>query len=290
MLDPSREFIKKVGTSTKMTSVKKIYNNIHLNLGIKRFIEKILIPKFEATICFIENRTILPINSVFVRYLYKRISYHYGASYRMENHKSQNLDTKTGNYGYGYIHYALVRNLRPSRVLCVGSMYGFIPFMCALACKENKRGVVDFVDAGYDINNPEDIDRHNWGQGFWKKVSPTKHFSFMKAEKYINTHVMTTKSYAKKYPERMYEYIYIDGDHSYEGVKTDYKLFWPMLKKGGFMAFHDTDNKGVHGSLYYDVNRFCKEFIYPKGNFLHFPNPSSGLVIVQKSNYPKRKR
>jgi hypothetical protein len=257
---------------SKTREIKKIY----------KALESKLISPVENFVSYLDNLFIIPIHELISKYLYSRIVYHYGASYRVGNSKSQNLDFKTKNLGYGQIHYSLILNIRPEKVLCVGSMYGYVPFMCALACKDNKKGTVDFVDAGYDINNPKDVSRHNWGQGFWKKVSPKVHFSFFKTDKYINTYVDTTKKFAKKFPKNKYEYIYIDGDHSYEGVKTDYKLFWPMLKKGGFMAFHDTDNSGVHGTNHYDVTRFCKEFIYSNKNFFHFPNPESGLVIVQK--------
>lgn len=33
--------------------------------------------------------------------------------------------------------------------------------------------------------------------------------------------------------------IYVDADHSYQGVKNDIKAWWNKLKKGGIMAFHD---------------------------------------------------
>lgn len=33
--------------------------------------------------------------------------------------------------------------------------------------------------------------------------------------------------------------LYIDGDHSYESVKTDYLKWFPFLKQGGLIAFHD---------------------------------------------------
>ncbi len=31
----------------------------------------------------------------------------------------------------------------------------------------------------------------------------------------------------------------IDGDHSYEGVKTDFSLYAPLVRPGGLIAFHD---------------------------------------------------
>ena len=33
--------------------------------------------------------------------------------------------------------------------------------------------------------------------------------------------------------------LFIDGDHSYEGVKKDFELYSLLVKKGGIIAFHD---------------------------------------------------
>ena len=35
------------------------------------------------------------------------------------------------------------------------------------------------------------------------------------------------------------EFIFVDGDHSYEGVKRDIRDYFPLLLPGGVMAFHD---------------------------------------------------
>jgi len=35
------------------------------------------------------------------------------------------------------------------------------------------------------------------------------------------------------------DYLFIDGDHSYEGVKSDFEMYGPLVKKGGLIAFHD---------------------------------------------------
>ena len=36
--------------------------------------------------------------------------------------------------------------------------------------------------------------------------------------------------------------LFIDGDHSYEGVKDDWDNFSPFVVKGGIVYFHDCDN------------------------------------------------
>lgn len=38
---------------------------------------------------------------------------------------------------------------------------------------------------------------------------------------------------------RKVDFLFIDGDHTYEGVKKDFELYSPLVKKGGIIAFHD---------------------------------------------------
>jgi predicted O-methyltransferase YrrM len=35
------------------------------------------------------------------------------------------------------------------------------------------------------------------------------------------------------------DFLFIDGDHSYEGVKRDFELWSPLVRPGGLVAFHD---------------------------------------------------
>jgi predicted O-methyltransferase YrrM len=38
---------------------------------------------------------------------------------------------------------------------------------------------------------------------------------------------------------RRLDVLYLDGDHSYEGIKADFELFSPLVKPGGVIVFHD---------------------------------------------------
>ncbi|MEM4488736.1 MAG: class I SAM-dependent methyltransferase [Desulfurococcaceae archaeon] len=35
------------------------------------------------------------------------------------------------------------------------------------------------------------------------------------------------------------DFLFIDGDHTYEGVKRDFEMYSPLVRKGGIIAFHD---------------------------------------------------
>ena len=41
------------------------------------------------------------------------------------------------------------------------------------------------------------------------------------------------------YPDYYFDYVYIDGDHSYWGAYRDIKLWYPKVKVGGLLAGHD---------------------------------------------------
>jgi cephalosporin hydroxylase len=38
---------------------------------------------------------------------------------------------------------------------------------------------------------------------------------------------------------RLIDFLFIDGDHSFQGVKNDFELYSPLVNTGGIIAFHD---------------------------------------------------
>ena len=42
--------------------------------------------------------------------------------------------------------------------------------------------------------------------------------------------------------DRMFDIIFVDGDHAYESVKSDVEMCYRLLKPGGVMAMHDYFN------------------------------------------------
>jgi cephalosporin hydroxylase len=53
-------------------------------------------------------------------------------------------------------------------------------------------------------------------------------------------------SYSPKAVKKLYnftesiDFLFIDGDHSYQGVLTDWLLYAPLVRSGGIIAFHDS--------------------------------------------------
>ena len=48
-----------------------------------------------------------------------------------------------------------------------------------------------------------------------------------------------------RFPAGFFDFIYVDGDHSYEGVARDIRNYAPKLAREGIMAFHDTNKPEV---------------------------------------------
>ena len=52
--------------------------------------------------------------------------------------------------------------------------------------------------------------------------------------------ILKTSEEAAKEFDQPVEMIFIDGDHTYDFVKTDYEKWFPKVINGGWMLFHDT--------------------------------------------------
>lgn len=63
------------------------------------------------------------------------------------------------------------------------------------------------------------------------------------------------------------DFLFIDGDHSYEGVKADYRNYRESVKPGGYIAFHDIKDTPYHRRLGCEVGRLWKELTGEKREF-----------------------
>lgn len=52
----------------------------------------------------------------------------------------------------------------------------------------------------------------------------------------------------ERFDEEMFDWIYIDGLHDYQGVMIDFWASWPLLKPGGVMVFDDYDEDVDYGT------------------------------------------
>ena len=77
----------------------------------------------------------------------------------------------------------------------------------------------------------------------------------------------------------VYDFLFIDGDHTYAGVKKDFEMYVPLVKERGLILMHDITNKDA------GVKDFWKEIKYPKisleyGRAANDIIPGMGIVQV----------
>jgi predicted O-methyltransferase YrrM len=61
--------------------------------------------------------------------------------------------------------------------------------------------------------------------------------------------------------ENKLDLLFIDGDHSYNGVKSDFNMYSNLVKSNGMIAFHDIHNSKFHEQHGCFVHRFWEELI-----------------------------
>jgi predicted O-methyltransferase YrrM len=96
-----------------------------------------------------------------------------------------------------------------------------------------------------------------------------------------NSHAPATFDETKQlFSNRPIDFLFIDGDHTYDGVKQDWQMYSPLVRPGGLIVFHDiageyadTDVKSFWDSL--KPNHIHREYIAnPGGKF--------GIGVIQK--------
>jgi len=78
----------------------------------------------------------------------------------------------------------------------------------------------------------------------------------------IRMHHMTSQQASVFFQPESIDAIFIDGDHSYEGMKTDLEHWIPLVKGGGIVAYDDYPRDGWPG-IRQAVNEYHKQHNYP---------------------------
>jgi cephalosporin hydroxylase len=119
----------------------------------------------------------------------------------------------------------IVIELKPKRILEVGSAYGGTLYEWMRAVPTNT--LIVSMDYGDTRMVNHDLWRswaEMWGQDLRLVVGDSHQPANIDAVRAIS-------------PE--YDFVFIDGDHSYEGSLLDWKNFGSMARKGGIVAFDD---------------------------------------------------
>ncbi|MGA0394208.1 MAG: class I SAM-dependent methyltransferase [Rhodospirillales bacterium] len=70
---------------------------------------------------------------------------------------------------------------------------------------------------------------------------------------------------APQFPDNYFDWIYLDGMHTYEAVKEDLRAFAPKLKNDGLILGHDYTNQKKVQELQFGVVDAVNEFVAEEG-------------------------
>ncbi|HEU5119072.1 MAG TPA: CmcI family methyltransferase, partial [Isosphaeraceae bacterium] len=106
-----------------------------------------------------------------------------------------------------------------------------------------------------------DLPNGPWGGGYAEEDIPrlitmTQHQQKMQLFRGDSHKPEMLKATERVLTGRKLDMLFIDGDHSYEGVKQDWEMYSPLVKSGGIVVFHDIVPHDFEGC---DVDLFWNE-------------------------------
>ena len=207
--------------------------------------------------------------------------------------------------GDGIMVYSIIQHMRFKECLCIGSGGGYIPRLMTQARFElHTQGIFE-GDPAYswgDIGTTYVVDACNGVGGKCDISSVDSYFQSHFYPRFIKD-TSENAFYNFFVMEGLkLDLIYIDADHSYEGVKKDFELYSQILKRNGIIMIHDTDEKYVNSLIVTEdakkdfvkfdgPSKFVKELrddpnwnVMNLFNFGTIPNkPSSaGITLISK--------
>ena len=65
----------------------------------------------------------------------------------------------------------------------------------------------------------------------------------------IAVHRLASKVASQLYPDGHFDFIYLDADHTFEGVKMDIECWFPKLRSQGVLSGHDYRKKRIRDKV-----------------------------------------
>jgi hypothetical protein len=120
--------------------------------------------------------------------------------------------------------------------------------------------------------------RGEWAEFLLKQFRPNElhlfdlDFSLIRgvvaSAKPVHLHAGDSSTMLLRMPEQYFDVIYIDGDHSYEGVKRDIKASILKLKKDGLLMFNDYTVWSPVSAIPYGVVRAVNDLAHTGWKFV----------------------
>ena len=137
----------------------------------------------------------------------------------------------------GLLEAVATERPRPRRLLEIGTAGGGTLFLLALAA--DRAATIVSVD----------LPRGEFGGGYpaWKIplyrgfVRRTQRLQLIRGDSHAPETLARTRAALRGEP---LDFLLIDGDHTYDGVRRDFDDYGPLVRPGGLIAFHDIAQPG----------------------------------------------
>lgn len=99
-------------------------------------------------------------------------------------------------------------------------------------------------------------------------------------------HLLTADSHTEEVKNRVVrllggrrlDFLFIDADHSYLGVRTDFEMYSPLVRKGGMVILHDIVEHTLENCC--EVHRFWNEIKLQYSHREIIENPTQGWAGI----------
>jgi predicted O-methyltransferase YrrM len=129
---------------------------------------------------------------------------------------------------------ALVAEQKPRVVLEIGSLHGGTLWAwCRVARRD---AVITSVDLPSELWEGDPRRWHSFARG-------EQTLTFVRSDSH---HPSTSMTVRDNFGGHLIDFLFIDGDHSYEGVRNDFETYSEMVAEGGVVALHDVVDHPRH--------------------------------------------
>lgn len=125
-----------------------------------------------------------------------------------------------------------IEQKQPQTVLEIGTAYGGTLFLSALLCPDDALLVsLDLPEGLYGGGYRE------WKIPFYKSFArANQKIELLRGDSHSEASFNTVR---EMLGDRKIDYLFIDADHTYEGVKSDFETYVQLVDENGMVAFHD---------------------------------------------------
>ena len=99
----------------------------------------------------------------------------------------------------------------------------------------------------------------------------------------VRVHRVGSPEAADLFPDEYFDYVYIDGNHTYEAVLADLRAFDRKVKKDGLILGHDYGNNAIFKDMGFGVVEAVNQFIMETGyEFTCLTNEFAPTYVIAK--------